>query len=158
MLRFPEFNPDVSLPELDAIDGCSQEAQDGFAYASTVNNGLPCMPLKMVTHSWRNKFCFLLAAILADALNREKYDEIARLLAERQLGKLVQDLFTAGKLDVAYWVCAFSVNQHTGICATPPPTDSTDYTITPCPCSTPKHFVGDLSATRLHSAPVIRVG
>ncbi|CAE7332955.1 unnamed protein product [Symbiodinium necroappetens] len=122
MLRFPEFNPDVSLPELDAIDGCSQEAQDGFAYASTVNNGLPCMPLKMVTHSWRNKFCFLLAAILADALNREKYDEIARLLAERQLGKLVQDLFRAGKLDVAYWVCAFSVNQHTGICATPPPT------------------------------------
>lgn len=145
MLRFPEFNPDVSLPELHGIDGSSQEAQDGFAYASTVNNGLPCMPLKMVTHGWRNKFCFLLAAILADALNREKYDEIAKLLAERQLGQLVQALFRAGKLDVAYWVCAFSVNQHTGICATPPPTDSTGYAITPCRCSTPKHFHGDLS-------------
>ncbi|CAE7872730.1 SYT4 [Symbiodinium necroappetens] len=116
----------------------------GHAYAATVNSE-PCMPLKMVTHSWRNKFSFLLAAILADALNSEKYDQIAQLLAERQLGKIVRALQKAGKLDAAYWICAFSVNQHTGICATPPATDSTGHAITPCCCATPKHFDGDLS-------------
>ncbi|CAE7599867.1 SYT4 [Symbiodinium natans] len=99
----------------------------------------------MVTHSWRNKFTFLLAALIADALNNEKYDHIAQLLSTRQFGKLVHALSRASKLDAAYWICAFSVNQHTGICATPPPTDSTGQAISPCSCSVPKHFDGDLS-------------
>ena len=43
----------------------------GHAYAATVNNGQPCLGHKMVTHSWRNKFSNLLAAILADALGAE---------------------------------------------------------------------------------------
>ena len=37
------------------------------------------------------------------------------------------------------------MNQHAGICATPPATDSTGFAIAPCRCSTPKHFTGDQS-------------
>ena len=126
-------------------DTVASEHVAGYAYAATVNNGQQCIPSKMVTHSWRNKFTFLLAALIADALNNEKYDHIAQLLSTRQFGKLVHALSRASKLDAAYWICAFSVNQHTGICATPPPTDSTGQAISPCSCSVPKHFDGDLS-------------
>ncbi|CAE7866159.1 hypothetical protein AK812_SmicGene38019 [Symbiodinium microadriaticum] len=99
----------------------------------------------MVTHSWRNKFVNLLAAVLADALEMETYDHMVQLLKERQFGKLADALRRKGKLEVPYWICAFSVNQHAGICATPPPTDSTGHAITPCSCATAKHFDGDLS-------------
>ena len=99
------------------------------------------------------KFTHLIAAVLADALDVEKYDEIADLLTQREFGTLNAKLLVAsGKLDVRYWICAFSVNQHAGICGSPPPTDSTGHAIAPCHCSTPKHFDGDLSAARLHSA------
>ena len=53
------------------------------------------------------------------------------------------------QLDVAYWVCAFSVNQHAGICRQAPGLDSTGKSITPCQCLTEKHFHGDLSAACL---------
>ena len=35
------------------------------------------------------------------------------------------------------------VNQHAGICANPPATDSMGYQILPCNCCTEKHFQGD---------------
>ena len=95
------------------------------------------------------KFTHLLAGVLADALDAEKYDEIAQSLREHEFGKLTKALQKKGKLDVRYWICAFSVNQHAGICATPPPTDSTGHAITPCSCTTAKHFEGDLSEARL---------
>ncbi|CAE7350137.1 unnamed protein product [Symbiodinium sp. CCMP2456] len=62
-----------------------------------------------------------------------------------KLDHLALKLRNAGKLDVPYWVCAFSVNQHAGICATPPPTDTTGYPIIPCECTRAKHLSGDLS-------------
>ena len=114
-----------------------------------MSNGTPRLAHKMVTHSWRNKFVNLLAAVLADALEMETYDHMVQLLKERQFGKLADALRRKGKLEVPYWICAFSVNQHAGICATPPPTDSTGHAITPCSCATAKHFDGDLSASRL---------
>ncbi|CAE7234869.1 ACBP4, partial [Symbiodinium natans] len=117
----------------------------GYAYATVVSGGRAHLAVKMVTHSWRNKFAHLLAAILADALEAEMYLELAQDLAERNFLKLAEALRKRKKLDVRYWVCAFSVNQHTGICATPPPADSTGHAITPCGCSTEKHFTGDLS-------------
>ena len=87
----------------------------------------------------------------------EKYGEIADLLTQREFGTLNAKLLVAtGKLDIRYWICAFSVNQHAGICASPPPTDSTGHPITPCHCLTPKHFDGDLSAAGLHWVPVLQ--
>lgn len=120
------------------------DSDKGYAYATIVNHQ-PCVAVRMVTHSWRNKFTFLLSAILADALQAETYDQVAEVLRSRELNKLAQKLKEAGKLDVPYWVCAFSVNQHAGICGMPPPEDSTKVAITPCRCKTAKHFSGDLS-------------
>ncbi|CAE7853295.1 SYT4, partial [Symbiodinium necroappetens] len=110
-----------------------------------MNGGRPHLAQKMVTHSWRNIFSHLIAAIVADALDVEKYDEIAKLLVNRKFSTLSDALRRKNSLDVRYWVCAFSVNQHAGICATPPPVDSTGHAIAPCRCTTPKHFAGDLS-------------
>ena len=77
---------------------------------------------------------------------------MVQLLKQREFGKLSEALRQRGKLDVPYWVCAFSVNQHAGICATPPPTDSTGRAITPCACATAKHFTGDLCEARLQAS------
>ena len=98
------------------------------------------------------KFSHLIAAIVADALDVEKYDEIAKLLVKRKFSTLSDALRRKNSLDVRYWVCAFSVNQHAGICATPPPVDSTGHAIAPCRCTTPKHFAGDLSDAELHAS------
>ena len=138
-------------PALSASRGrlAGEEAQcEGYAYATAVNAGCAHLAVKMVTHSWRNKFTHLLAAILADALDAEKYEEIARSLGEREFGTLTKALRKRDKLDVRYWICAFSVNQHAGICASPPPADSTGHAIIPCSCTTPKHFEGDLSEAK----------
>ncbi|CAE7539239.1 unnamed protein product [Symbiodinium sp. KB8] len=135
----------ASWPKDDGEGPRPSSASQGHAYATVVNNGQPYLAQKMVTHGWRNKFTYLLAAIFADALDLEMYDEVAELLAERQFGKLASALRRKGKLDIRYWVCAFCVNQHTGICATPPPTDSSGFAITPCSCGTSKSFTGDLS-------------
>ncbi|CAE7583205.1 SYT4 [Symbiodinium natans] len=117
----------------------------GFSYATVVNSNKPLLAAKMVTHNWGNRFVFLLAAIFSDALGLETYDGVAELLERKWLAELYERLRKAGKLSDAYWVCAFSVNQHAGICATPPATDSTGFAIAPCRCSTPKHFTGDQS-------------
>lgn len=115
----------------------------GYAFASCVNMGRRRLGQKMVTHSWRNRFSFLIGAILADALNSELYDKVVVMLQQRRFEDLCAALERYGKLDVAYWVCAFSVNQHAGICANPPATDSMGYQILPCNCCTEKHFQGD---------------
>ena len=141
----------------------------GLSYATSVNNGEPQMAIRMVTHSWGNRFTYLLSAIFSDALEAETYDGVADLLrwgrgpggSEKwhrlevgtsvlqlrhgKLDDLAEKLRNVGKLDVPYWVCAFSVNQHAGICATPPPTDTTGYPIIPCACTRAKHFSGDFS-------------
>ncbi|CAL1128062.1 unnamed protein product [Cladocopium goreaui] len=123
------------------------EPLPGYAYASCVNMGQPQLGQKMVTHSWRNKFSFLLAAIIADALDSQLYDSVMQLLKDQKFEELCEALNRRMKLDVAYWVCAFSVNQHAGICASPDARDSTGHSIQPCSCCTAKHFQGDLSET-----------
>lgn len=121
------------------------EPLPGYAYASCVNMGQPQLGQKMVTHSWRNKFSFLLAAIIADALDLQLYDSVMQLLKDQKFEELCEALNRRMKLDVAYWVCAFSVNQHAGICASPDARDSTGHSIQPYSCCTAKHFQGDLS-------------
>merc|ERR1711953_430755 len=44
---------------------------------------------------------------------------------------------------INYWVCAFSVNQHAGICASPPAFDSHGQPISKCTCETEKYQTGD---------------
>eukprot|EP00439_Symbiodinium_sp_Y106_P030900 s444_g3.t1 len=132
-------------PHAQGKDGAASRECHGYAYAAVMNSGRPHLAQKMVTHSWRNSFNHLLAAIIADALDVEKYDEIAKLLAKRAFHTLSDALCRKNALHVRYWVCAFSVNQHAGICATPPSVDSTGHAIAPCRCATPKHFDGDLS-------------
>lgn len=139
-----EAAPEERTPEAIA-DPEPLPGYAGFAYASCVNMGQPQLGQKMVTHSWRNKFSFLLAAILADALGSQLYDSVMQMLKDHRFGELCEALNRQMKLDVAYWVCAFSVNQHAGICATPDATDSTGHGIQPCGCCTAKHFQGDLS-------------
>ena len=47
----------------------------------------------------------------------------------------------SGTASRVYWICAFSVNQHSGICATPDGCDSlTKLPYVPCDCNLQKHF------------------
>ncbi|CAK8989604.1 unnamed protein product [Durusdinium trenchii] len=140
--------PSPRLWPLEASRGAFEEKAptvSGLSYASCVNMGRPCPAEKMVTHSWGNKFSYLIGAILGDALQAERYDGVVELLKKHQFQELCEALTRNESLDTPYWVCAFSVNQHRGICATPPVVDSMGYRIVPCDCATEKHFNGDLS-------------
>jgi len=85
--------------------------------AEVLMNGAPTRPQSMVTHNWGNLFRDLVAAIVADALRESNFENVAELL-EVDPEKLLQWLDASGVLGRAYWVCAFSVNQHAGICDT----------------------------------------
>eukprot|EP00930_Biecheleria_cincta_P056275 TRINITY_DN42422_c0_g1_i1.p1 TRINITY_DN42422_c0_g1~~TRINITY_DN42422_c0_g1_i1.p1 ORF type:complete len:724 (-),score=109.31 TRINITY_DN42422_c0_g1_i1:490-2661(-) len=76
-------------------------------------------PMRMVTHSWNNRFADLIAAIVADALGEAEWDMLAYVLV-RDVDMLEAWLDAAGVIDMSYWVCAFSVNQHAGICGDNP--------------------------------------
>ncbi|CAK9013612.1 Synaptotagmin-4 [Durusdinium trenchii] len=122
-----------------------EDSKPGFAYATCANGGHGRLAQKMVTHAWGNKFSHLLGAVLADALQDATYDGVSRILKQGDTVSLFNKLQSKGKLDVPYWICALCVNQHAGICARPPPTDSTGHAIAPCECTTAKHFDGALS-------------
>ncbi len=93
-------------------------------------------PMKMVTHNWQNKFNDLIAAVLADALGEDAYDQIAEQLATVEGKKeLAQKLQREGSGSLSYWICAFCVNQHVSICDKIP--DGTDYK--PCDCTCEKY-------------------
>ena len=121
----------------------------GYAYATSINSGRPILAFKMVTHNWSNKFAHLIGAIFADAQELETYDSVVNLLKNKDYATVYQMLEQHHQLDVPYWVCAFSVNQHAGICARAPPYDTNACEIQACGCCTEKHFEGDLSDARL---------
>ena len=121
----------------------------GYSYATAVNCGRAVMAQKMVTHNWGNKFAHLLGAIFSAALELETYDKVVDLLKKKDFEELHKLLQEKKQLSVPYWVCAFSVNQHAGICGRAPPLDTTGHEIKPCHCHTEKHFDGDLSAAWL---------
>ena len=94
---------------------------------------------RMVTHSWSNKFVNLVAAIIADGLGQHMYQDIAQRLLSGDLEKLTEELREKGALEVTYWVCAFCINQHTGICCNTARCDTvTGEVPPPCPCGCPK--------------------
>eukprot|EP00927_Polykrikos_kofoidii_P006979 TRINITY_DN12844_c0_g2_i5.p1 TRINITY_DN12844_c0_g2~~TRINITY_DN12844_c0_g2_i5.p1 ORF type:complete len:293 (+),score=35.56 TRINITY_DN12844_c0_g2_i5:95-880(+) len=73
----------------------------------------------MVTHNWENLFRDLVAAIVADALELDEFGIIAVLL-ENDFEMVERLVSTKGVDMTSYWVCAFAVNQHTGICGSNP--------------------------------------
>eukprot|EP00928_Gymnodinium_smaydae_P007841 TRINITY_DN12804_c0_g1_i1.p1 TRINITY_DN12804_c0_g1~~TRINITY_DN12804_c0_g1_i1.p1 ORF type:complete len:281 (-),score=66.04 TRINITY_DN12804_c0_g1_i1:78-920(-) len=112
----------------------------------------------MVTHTWANLFVHLVAACVADGLNVEEYDQVANKLAHGEVSALRDELYARGTLRRRYWICAFCVNQHAGICAGVPPApedasdedyarwdrgrrDSASGQVYPtCECQEPKYF------------------
>ncbi|CAE7868468.1 Cbwd1, partial [Symbiodinium microadriaticum] len=69
----------------------------------------------MVTHSWRNLFRDLVAAVIADAAGESSFGLVAALL-EEDVSVLEALMRERGTSDRVYWICAFAVNQHAGIC------------------------------------------
>eukprot|EP00930_Biecheleria_cincta_P089491 TRINITY_DN7880_c0_g1_i1.p1 TRINITY_DN7880_c0_g1~~TRINITY_DN7880_c0_g1_i1.p1 ORF type:complete len:714 (-),score=108.52 TRINITY_DN7880_c0_g1_i1:407-2515(-) len=96
-----------------AIIPLSFESKD--ALAVQMMQGVPTRPSKMITHNWGNLFADLVAVIIADALGEFCYSKIAKLLS-RDPQKIIDWLAESGQLHSTVWVCAFSVNQHLGIC------------------------------------------
>jgi len=99
-------------------------------------------PNKMVTHNWGNVFRDLCAAIFADALEEPSFCMVASLL-EQDVDVLERMLHKSGRMQQRYWVCAFAVNQHAGICASRPVPEFDTVTGLPhplCDCGLPKAF------------------
>mmetsp|Transcript_24519 Transcript_24519/g.40026 ORF Transcript_24519/g.40026 Transcript_24519/m.40026 type:complete len:786 (-) Transcript_24519:392-2749(-) len=104
--------------------------------------GGPVKPDRMVTHSWQNKFRDLVAAVIADAVHENSFDLIARVL-DSDVSVLETMLENLGTGSRAYWICAFSVNQHAGICGGNPNGDCDSVTgkvHETCSCNLPKMF------------------
>eukprot|EP00913_Durusdinium_trenchii_P034360 g32145.t1 len=119
---------------------------------------------RMVTHNWDNIFSHLVAAILADAFDVPSYGPFLMHLDEK-LPALRDELAKRGQLDVSYWICAFTVNQHSSICGGFGPAPQGDdfaawdrkrydsvtgeaYPL--CGCATPKFFNKDWDLTELN--------
>ena len=86
--QMPHFNP-AKHRTADVVRGAiiplSKDARS--SYASVLMGGRPTLPAKMMTHGWANLFRDFLAAIVADALNEDQYEEIANLL-DRDIGQI----------------------------------------------------------------------
>ena len=114
------------------------------SYAELVNGNESLMPKKMVTHNWSNLFRDLLASVVADAIGEHTFELISALLSdEAGVNAVEQIIELQGNLEVVYWICAFSVNQHAGICGANPRGDVDPVTMLPhpvCSCRRPKFF------------------
>jgi hypothetical protein len=107
----------------------------GRAYASVVNNDQYVFPTTIVTHNWNNSFTHLVAAVISHALGLRCYNGVANTLNSFRIKELRAELEEAGRLHETYWICAFSVNQHSTICQKET-TDSLGNHIDVCPCHT----------------------
>jgi len=158
----PSFRPAMSTTRdvvREAIIPVSRfsDGSGGEALATKWNRGERVRAEKMVTHAWSNFFTDLVAAIVAEALGQDRYIEAAGLLAEGRVEELKGRLRDAGTLQQVYWVCAFSINQHAGICGDfgPEPREpgprhdiwaesrlnTVSKEVYPlCPCREPKYF------------------
>eukprot|EP00811_Abedinium_folium_P006085 NODE_1559_length_2437_cov_17.043290.p1 GENE.NODE_1559_length_2437_cov_17.043290~~NODE_1559_length_2437_cov_17.043290.p1 ORF type:complete len:709 (-),score=179.33 NODE_1559_length_2437_cov_17.043290:311-2344(-) len=84
----------------------------------------------MVTHSWQNRFQHLVSAVVADGLNVNSYGLVGTHLTHEKHSQLKQNLLSLNTLRKRYWICAFSVNQHRGICGShgpDPPSKRSEY-------------------------------
>ncbi|CAK0863603.1 unnamed protein product [Prorocentrum cordatum] len=147
--NMPHFDPDAHSTEDVARQAiipltAADPTFGPCALATKLMEGRPTLAQRMVTHTWRNKFADLIAAIVADALDQTTYEAILPRLKPHLIGCLVEELETGGRLEITYWVCVASVNQHASICAHVPrvPQESTGGVLIPghpvCTCSHPK--------------------
>ena len=113
------------------------------SYADMVND-TEVFPHKMVTHNWSNNFRDLLSSVVADALGEHTFEFIAELLSERAGVPVVERMLRQQEcMNKTYWICAFAVNQHRGICGSNPRADVDPVTHIPhpvCHCTAPKIF------------------
>lgn len=113
------------------------------ALATKLMRGRETVPTCMVTHTWSNLFSHLVAAVVADALGVPEYAAILPRLSVGELGALRSELYWKGKLDDAYWICAFAVDQHASICDVVFDADVDPVTGLPhaaCGCGAAKYF------------------
>ena len=117
------------------------------SYAQLVNKGAKVLPKKMVTHNWSNLFRDLLASVISEALGEHTFEFVAELLSDKAgVEALEKMLRVHGSLQETYWICAFAVNQHAGICGANPSgtvDPVTGLTHPTCQCSEPKFFNED---------------
>ena len=117
------------------------------SYAQVVNKGEKVLPKKMITHNWSNLFRDLLASVISDALGEHTFQFIAELLSDKAGVEALEEMLGVhGSLQETYWICAFAVNQHAGICGANPAgtvDPVTGITHPTCQCSEPKFFNED---------------
>ena len=117
------------------------------SYAQLVNKGEKILPKKMITHNWSNLFRDLLASVISDALGEHTFEFIAELLSDKAGVEALEEMLQVhGSLQETYWICAFAVNQHAGICGANPAGTVDPVTGLPhptCQCSEPKFFNED---------------
>ena len=117
------------------------------SYAQLVNKGAKVLPKKMVTHNWSNLFRDLLASAISDSLGEHTFEFVAELLSDKAGVEALEDMLRVhGSLQETYWICAFAVNQHAGICGENPSgtvDPVTGLTHPTCQCSEPKFFNED---------------
>ena len=117
------------------------------SYAELVNKGEKVLPKKMVTHNWSNLFRDLLASVIADAVGEHTFEFIAELLSDKAGVEVMEDMLRVhGSIQETFWICAFAVNQHAGICGENPATtfDPVSGITHPiCKCNKPKFFNKD---------------
>ncbi|CAE8611157.1 unnamed protein product [Polarella glacialis] len=118
----PSYHPWLSTTS-DVVRGAiiplSRAGDCGLAYANCLPGATAStattLPDCMVSHTWSALFLDLVAAVVADALELDEYGKVAQRLAEtRGAQKLLQEV--RRKSCQRYWICAFCVNQHAGIC------------------------------------------
>ena len=141
----PSFQPSVhTTNDVVRLAIIPLTARSCSSYAELVNQHKEVLPQKMVTHNWSNLFRDLLASVVADALGELTFEFLAELLSDTAGVNLVQEMLKMqGRLHDTYWICAFAVNQHSGICGANPRGDLDPATMIPhpiCCCNTPKIF------------------
>jgi len=120
-------------------------SKERCALACVMMGGVVTRPRRMVTHTWGNLFADLVAAIVSDAFGDDQYSW-AQLILAGELDALEEQLSWAGVFDNTYWVCAFSINQHAGICGGNPTQrrDCVTKEVYPiCTCARKKYFNSD---------------
>eukprot|EP00434_Breviolum_minutum_P011546 symbB.v1.2.010181.t1/scaffold664.1/size175145/1 len=144
----PSFQPSVhTTHDVVRLAVIPLTCSDCISYAQLVNKGEKVLPKKMVTHNWSNLFRDMLASVISDALEEHTFEFIAELLSDRAGVQALEDMLGEhGSLQKTYWICAFAVNQHAGICGANP--DGTFDPVTglthpACKCREPKYFNED---------------
>lgn len=80
--------------------------------------------------------------MIADAVQESSFDLVSKLL-DTDISVLEAILEQKGTAENVYWICAFSVNQHAGICGGNPHKDRDSLTREihkTCDCGLPKMF------------------